>query len=48
VGQYLDWFTEHARADELMVVSSAPDRDAWLRSLELAARFSGKPAGDRG
>jgi luciferase family oxidoreductase group 1 len=48
VGQYLDWFTEHARADELMVVSSAPDRDAWLRSLELAARFSGTPAGDRG
>lgn len=41
VGQYLDWFAEQARADELMVVSSAPDRDAWLRSLELVAEVRG-------
>jgi alkanesulfonate monooxygenase SsuD/methylene tetrahydromethanopterin reductase-like flavin-dependent oxidoreductase (luciferase family) len=35
---YLDWFTGHAGADELIVVSSAPDRAAWLRSLELLAK----------
>lgn len=41
VGEYLGWFVEHAQADELMVVSSAPDRDVWLRSLELVARVGG-------
>ena len=29
-----------AQADELIVVSSAPGRDAWLRSLELVAQVS--------
>jgi luciferase family oxidoreductase group 1 len=41
VVDYLDWFTEHAGADELIVVSSAPDRTAWLRSLELLAKAAG-------
>lgn len=41
VKDYLDRFTEHAQADELIVVSSAPDRKAWLRSLELLAQVSG-------
>lgn len=44
VRDYLDRFTETADADELMVVSSAPDRDAWLRSLELLAEVSGLTA----
>lgn len=34
---YLDQFVEHSGADELIVASSAPDRDAWLRSFELLA-----------
>ncbi len=38
VVDYLDWFTGHAGADELIVVSSAPDRTAWLRSLELLGK----------
>jgi luciferase family oxidoreductase group 1 len=44
VVDYLDWFTGHAQADELIVVSSAPDRAAWLRSLELLAKAA-SPAG---
>lgn len=40
VRDYLDRFTERAQADELIVVSSAPGRDAWLRSLELVAQVS--------
>ena len=40
VRDYLDRFTERAQADELIVVSSAPRRDAWLRSLELVAQVS--------
>ena len=40
VRAYLDEFTEHAQADELIVVSAAPDRSAWLRSLELLADVS--------
>src|SRR5690606_17641483 len=40
VRDYLDRFTERAQADELIVVSSAPGRDAWLRSLELVAEVS--------
>jgi luciferase family oxidoreductase group 1 len=44
VTDYLDWFTSHAQADELIVVSSAPDRTAWLRSLELLAKAA-SPAG---
>ncbi|WP_068166040.1 LLM class flavin-dependent oxidoreductase [Rhodococcus phenolicus] len=41
VRTYLDAFTERAQADELIVVSSAPGRTAWLRSLELLADVSG-------
>ncbi|WP_049565400.1 LLM class flavin-dependent oxidoreductase [Nonomuraea sp. SBT364] len=37
----LDRFAEHARADELIVVSAAPERAAWLRSLELIAQVRG-------
>lgn len=40
VRDYLDAFTERTGADELMVVSSASDRSAWLRSLELVAEVS--------
>ncbi|RCW39702.1 luciferase family oxidoreductase group 1 [Halopolyspora algeriensis] len=38
---YLDGFAKRAQADELMVASMAPDRDAWLRSVELLADVSG-------
>jgi luciferase family oxidoreductase group 1 len=38
VKEYLDRFAEQAKADELIVVSSATDRKAWLRTLELVAR----------
>ncbi|MFC7447528.1 LLM class flavin-dependent oxidoreductase [Rhodococcus daqingensis] len=41
VRDYLDRFAEETAADELMVVSSATDRAAWLRSLELVAEVSG-------
>ncbi|MFE3290595.1 LLM class flavin-dependent oxidoreductase [Rhodococcus sp. NPDC059234] len=41
VRDYLDRFAEQTGADELMVVSSATDRAAWLRSLELLAQVSG-------
>lgn len=34
---YLDKFAEQAQADELIVMSAAPGRSAWLRSLELLA-----------
>lgn len=34
---YLDRFAEHTGADELIVASPAPERDAWLRSFELLA-----------
>lgn len=37
VTDYLSGFAKHAQADELMVTSIAPDRDAWLRSFELVA-----------
>ncbi|MBG0817842.1 LLM class flavin-dependent oxidoreductase [Planomonospora sp. ID82291] len=37
VTEYLGRFAEHALADELIVVSAAPDRRAWLRSFELLA-----------
>ncbi|WP_278312764.1 LLM class flavin-dependent oxidoreductase [Lolliginicoccus levis] len=40
VKQYLDEFTGHADADELIVLSAATDRDAWLRSLEIVAEVS--------
>ncbi|HUR03133.1 MAG TPA: LLM class flavin-dependent oxidoreductase [Nonomuraea sp.] len=37
VKDYLDRFAKQAQADELIVVSAAPDRKAWLRSIELLA-----------
>ncbi|MEU7855825.1 LLM class flavin-dependent oxidoreductase [Nonomuraea sp. NPDC049141] len=37
VQDYLDRFAKQAQADELIVVSAAPDRRAWLRSIELLA-----------
>jgi luciferase family oxidoreductase group 1 len=40
VREYLDRFGEETAADELMVVSSATDRAAWLRSLELVGEVS--------
>ncbi|MFG1781880.1 LLM class flavin-dependent oxidoreductase [Rhodococcus oryzae] len=44
VREYLDRFGEETAADELMVVSSATDRTAWLRSLELVAEVSDLPS----
>lgn len=41
VKDYLDRFTEHARADELIVATQAKDTEAWLRSYELLADVSG-------
>jgi luciferase family oxidoreductase group 1 len=41
VKDYVDRFAEHANADELIVVFSAPDRKAWLRSAELLAQAYG-------
>ncbi|WP_219469077.1 LLM class flavin-dependent oxidoreductase [Nonomuraea rhizosphaerae] len=37
VKDYLDRFAKQAQADELIVAFSAPDRKAWMRSLELLA-----------
>ncbi len=37
VRDYLDDFVRTAQADELILVSSAPGRDAWLRTFELLA-----------
>ncbi|MEV0997190.1 LLM class flavin-dependent oxidoreductase [Nonomuraea sp. NPDC050202] len=37
VKAYVERFAEHARADELIVAFSAPDRKAWMRSAELLA-----------
>ncbi len=41
VTDYLAGFAKHAQADELMVSSPAPDREAWLRSFELLAEARG-------
>ncbi|GGS79286.1 LLM class flavin-dependent oxidoreductase [Nonomuraea spiralis] len=41
VEDHLTRFAGHAQADELIVVSSAPDRKAWLRSIELLAAAHG-------
>ncbi|MET7461059.1 LLM class flavin-dependent oxidoreductase [Nonomuraea sp. NPDC005501] len=41
VEEYLAGFARLAQADELIVVSAAPDRKAWLRSLELLADAHG-------
>lgn len=44
VGDYLDRFAAQTGADELMVVSSATERSAWTRSLELVADVAGLTA----
>ncbi|MEV4245484.1 hypothetical protein AB0J63_18985 [Streptosporangium canum] len=41
VRDYLDRFTEHTRADELIVATQAKDTEAWLRSYALLADVSG-------
>jgi luciferase family oxidoreductase group 1 len=41
VKAYLDEFTDHAGADELIIVSQASTREAWLRSFELVAEVAG-------
>ncbi|MFB9895932.1 LLM class flavin-dependent oxidoreductase [Planobispora takensis] len=41
VEDHLGRFAAHAQADELIVVSAAPDRKAWLRSFELLAEVHG-------
>ncbi|GAA3122357.1 LLM class flavin-dependent oxidoreductase [Planomonospora alba] len=41
VEDYLKRFAEHAQADELIVVSMAPGRQAWMRSIELLADAHG-------
>ncbi|MCH5642990.1 LLM class flavin-dependent oxidoreductase [Gordonia sp. ABSL49_1] len=33
VREYLDWFTDHADADELILASLAPDRTVWRNTL---------------
>ncbi|MFC9514259.1 LLM class flavin-dependent oxidoreductase [Nocardiaceae bacterium NPDC056970] len=44
VGDYLDQFAARTGADELIVASSATERDAWMRSLELVADVTGLAA----
>jgi luciferase family oxidoreductase group 1 len=41
VRDYVGKFAEHAQADELIVVFSASERKAWLRSAELLAQAYG-------
>lgn len=41
VADYLASFTEHAQADELMVVHAGPGTDSRLRSLDLLADVAG-------
>ncbi|MEU6265237.1 LLM class flavin-dependent oxidoreductase [Saccharopolyspora shandongensis] len=41
IDDYLDRFVDRSQADELIVVSAAPDRGAWRRSLELLADVRG-------
>ena len=40
VKDYLDRFTRHADADELIVASGSGDRRSWLRSYELLAEVT--------
>jgi luciferase family oxidoreductase group 1 len=42
VREYLDWFTPHAAADELIVVTRAGTESGWLKSYELLAEVSRK------
>jgi hypothetical protein len=45
VGEYLDWFTTKADADELIVAHAAPGTEARLRSVTLVAEaMEGVPA----
>jgi luciferase family oxidoreductase group 1 len=37
VKDYLDRFAKQAQADELIIVSAAPDRKAWIHTLDLLA-----------
>jgi alkanesulfonate monooxygenase SsuD/methylene tetrahydromethanopterin reductase-like flavin-dependent oxidoreductase (luciferase family) len=41
VGEYLEAFTKHADADELITVHHSPTADARLRSVELLAEAYG-------
>jgi alkanesulfonate monooxygenase SsuD/methylene tetrahydromethanopterin reductase-like flavin-dependent oxidoreductase (luciferase family) len=41
---YLEWFRQHADADELMVAHHADTVDGRLHSLELLAEAMGQPA----
>lgn len=41
VGEYLQAFTEHAQADELVLAHAAPTVEERLRSLELVAEVAG-------
>jgi luciferase family oxidoreductase group 1 len=45
VGEYLDWFAGHARADELIVALAAPRREDGIRSLDLLVEAHGAPTG---
>jgi alkanesulfonate monooxygenase SsuD/methylene tetrahydromethanopterin reductase-like flavin-dependent oxidoreductase (luciferase family) len=38
--EYLDWFTTHADADELIVVTRAGTEAGWLKSYELLAEVT--------
>ncbi|EFC85062.1 LLM class flavin-dependent oxidoreductase [Parafrankia sp. EUN1f] len=44
VGEYLDWFTTHADADELIVAHQSPTIGQRLRSVELTAKAAGLAA----
>ncbi|GAA3754773.1 LLM class flavin-dependent oxidoreductase [Salinactinospora qingdaonensis] len=44
VKDYLDWFTGHADADELIITAQAPTVEARLRCVELVAKATGMPA----
>ncbi|MGA9871142.1 MAG: LLM class flavin-dependent oxidoreductase [Rhodococcus sp. (in: high G+C Gram-positive bacteria)] len=47
VREYLDRFTQHADADELIVASGVSDRASWLRSFELLADVSDLASHDK-
>ncbi|MFW0786702.1 LLM class flavin-dependent oxidoreductase [Gordonia sp. CPCC 206044] len=48
VRDYLDWFTGHADADELIVASLAPDRSVWRNTFgHLAPAADAAPATGR-
>src|SRR5690606_20330523 len=43
VMEYLDWFTDHSHADELIVTLPATSGAARIRSAELLAEVAGLP-----